>query len=63
MSAYKIPTPGNYPEESTKHSEHGEILKSRRFNLPFFPFLMTVHNRNCIHFLAVLPYRMKTDWI
>ena len=28
-SAYKIQTPGNYPEESTKHSEHGESLKSR----------------------------------
>ena len=26
--AYKIQTPGNYPEESTQHSEHGESLKS-----------------------------------
>ena len=25
---YKIQTPGNYPEESTQHSEHGESLKS-----------------------------------
>jgi len=23
MSAYKIQTPGNYPEESIQHSEHG----------------------------------------
>jgi hypothetical protein len=23
-SAYKVQTPGNYPEESTQHSEHGE---------------------------------------
>ena len=23
-SAYKIQTPGNYPEESIQHSEHGE---------------------------------------
>ena len=29
MSAYKIQTPGNYPGESTEHSEHGECLKSR----------------------------------
>ena len=29
-SAYKIQTPGNYPEESTQHSEQGESLKSRR---------------------------------
>jgi hypothetical protein len=28
-SAYKILTPGNYPEESIQHSEHGEGLKSR----------------------------------
>jgi hypothetical protein len=29
MSAYKIQTPGNYPEESIQHSEHGESFKSR----------------------------------
>jgi len=29
MSVYKIQTPGNYPEESIQHSEHGESLKSR----------------------------------
>ena len=28
-SAYKIQTPGNYPEECIKHSEQGESLKSR----------------------------------
>ena len=28
-SAYKIQAPGNYPEESIQHSEHGESLKSR----------------------------------
>jgi hypothetical protein len=27
--AYKIQTPGNYPEESIQHSEQGESLKSR----------------------------------
>ena len=26
-SAYKVPTPGSYPEESIQHSEHGESLK------------------------------------
>jgi hypothetical protein len=29
MSAYKIQTPGNYPEESKQHSEYGKSLKSR----------------------------------
>ena len=28
-SAYKIQTPGNYPEESIQHTEHGESLESR----------------------------------
>jgi hypothetical protein len=28
-SAYKIQTPGNYPEEKIQHTEHGESLKSR----------------------------------
>jgi len=28
-SAYKIQMPGNYPEESIQHSEHGKSLKSR----------------------------------
>jgi len=32
-SAYKIQTPWNYPEESIQHSEHGESLKSRIFNI------------------------------
>jgi hypothetical protein len=27
--ACKIQTPGNYPEESIQHSEHGESVKSR----------------------------------
>ena len=29
-SAYKIQTSGNYPDESTQHSEQGESLKSRK---------------------------------
>jgi hypothetical protein len=28
-SAYKIQTPGNYPEESIQNLQHGESLKSR----------------------------------
>jgi len=35
-SEYKIQTPGNNPEESTKHSEHDESLKSRIFYMSFF---------------------------
>jgi hypothetical protein len=32
-SAYKIKTLGNYPEENTQHTEHGESLKSRNLYL------------------------------
>jgi hypothetical protein len=32
-SAYKIQTPGNYPEESIQHLEHGESMKSRNESL------------------------------
>jgi len=28
-SAYKIQTPGNYPEENIQHAVYGESLKSR----------------------------------
>ena len=34
-SAYKIQTPGNFPEESTQQSEEGESLKSRMIDLYF----------------------------
>ena len=42
-SAYKIQTPGNYPEESIQHSEHGESLKSRICGL-HSGFVKKVHN-------------------
>ena len=32
-SAYKIQTPGNYPEENIQHTEHDESLKSRMYEL------------------------------
>jgi hypothetical protein len=30
-SAYKIQTPGNHPKRRTQYSEHGDILKSRKY--------------------------------
>jgi len=32
-SAYKIRTPGNYPEENIQHTEHGESLKSKSMHI------------------------------
>jgi hypothetical protein len=40
MLAYKIQTPGTYPEVSIQHSELGESLKSRRI----VHFLVIVQN-------------------
>ena len=37
-SAYKIQTPGNYPEESIQHLEHGEGLKSRLYEMLNFAY-------------------------
>jgi hypothetical protein len=35
-SAYKIQTPGNYPEENIQHTEQGESLKSRNKDMAGF---------------------------
>jgi len=35
-SAYNIQTPGNRPQESIQHSEQGESLKSRIWNLSVY---------------------------
>ena len=32
-SAYKIQTPGNYPEENIQHTEHGKSLESRKYKI------------------------------
>jgi hypothetical protein len=47
MSAYKIQTPGSYPEENIQHSEHSESLKSRIFGRTFSFYIFQLFN-NCI---------------
>jgi hypothetical protein len=34
-SAYKVQTSGNYPEENIQHTENGESLKSRVFQITY----------------------------
>jgi hypothetical protein len=34
--------PGNYPEENTQHSEHGESLKSRIMNMICLLLALTI---------------------
>ena len=41
-SAYKIQTPGNYPEKSIQYSEHCKSLKSR--NLFLFMVVLRCYN-------------------
>jgi len=44
-SAYKIHTPGNYLEESTKPSEHGERFKSiKQLQCLTKPYLHSQHS-------------------
>ena len=43
-SEYKIQTPGNYPEESIQHSEHGESSKSRIFYVIKLCWTINLHN-------------------
>jgi hypothetical protein len=42
--AYKLKTPGNYPEESIQQSEHGESLKSQTACLYFYIYLSNQDN-------------------
>jgi hypothetical protein len=42
MLAHKIQKPGNYPEESIQHSEHGESFKLRKVNISFSETLLQI---------------------
>jgi hypothetical protein len=61
-SAYKIQSPGNYPEESVQHSEHGESLKSRIYKsrliliVLFYP-LALCKSRFCIQLYGVVLFK------
>ena len=52
--AYKIHVPGNYPEESIQHSEHGESLNSRIYKvyIKMEDALRSIScNRTCMYLL------------
>jgi len=55
-SAYKIQTPGNYPEESIQHSEHGESLKSGRGTM----FLRILRFRPLSPLQSALPHTVSS---
>ena len=65
-SAYTIQTPGNYPEESIKHSEHSESLKSR-INILYTKRINSylAENSVCFHQkdqpMTVVLYRKKNN--
>ena len=56
-SAYKIRTPGNYPEESIQHSEHGESLKSYKLSFgKVQKLLMSKQVVHVVYTVITLPY-------
>ena len=49
--AYKIQTPGKYPEESIQHSEHSKRLKSRILKVDSTNIIFTAINcKDCFLF-------------
>jgi len=52
-SAYKIHTPGNYPEENIQHAEHDESLESRSSNM-----FRCKHHRYVAHYLSLLKLQL-----
>jgi hypothetical protein len=57
-SAYKTQTPGNHPEESIQHSEHGESLKSRN------NYVMNCvrHSQRWVSCAAIPPATYDVTW-
>jgi hypothetical protein len=58
--AYKIQTPGNYPEESTQHSEHIESLKSRKLRL-FIVVSEHFQRIYCFLYIVILSSSLLTE--
>jgi t-SNARE complex subunit (syntaxin) len=54
--AYKIQTPGNYPEENIQHTENGENLKSR--SCKFLKFCCLIC---CLTALCFVPYECDNE--
>jgi hypothetical protein len=52
-SAFRIQTPGNYPEESIQHSEQGESLRSRKSFLLFIFLHIFVYTWNINNATAI----------
>ena len=64
-SAYKIQTPGNYPEENIQHTEHGESLKSRIVYYSYFNLVVMNYGLpfwgNSAHSVQI--FRMQNNMI
>jgi hypothetical protein len=58
-SAYKIQTPGNYPEESIQHSEHGESLKSRILSISLRNVNVRIFINVILRLIAYRPLKVK----
>ena len=61
-SAYKIHTPGNYPEENIQHTEHGESLKSRILgNWKPYPNFCWAMKEFCVECLCIAACSTSLD--
>ena len=62
-SAYKIQTPGNYPEENIQHTEHGESLKSRTNLLHFkYQYVSTVLGERRYVIMGIIYRNVLCEW-
>ena len=52
-SAFKLQTPGKFPEEYKLHSEHGESLKTTRVHLDF-PIPVTAYQVTILYIAGII---------
>jgi hypothetical protein len=58
-SEYKIQKPENYPEESTKYSEQGESLKSRKNGTVLKLTCSSYYINLVFHFNFIVPQKKR----
>jgi len=70
-SEYKLKTPGNYTEESIRHSEHDKSLESKMFIRYYFNFtkvfcmfrVMKVHHQEVSCRIQALWYNVMSKYM
>jgi len=60
-SAYKLQAPGNYPKESTQHTEHGESLKLGILYIYNNWYVLYIYNTPPDDGLQICPKHVEVD--